>query len=94
MAAGYEKLRALGTDRHRVAEKEGAPSERGQEPESESESRGQFEHFRYSLFGAGACVPLDVLAAANEVIKLESQEHRHTQPGASPVPARDGGSGR
>jgi hypothetical protein len=72
---GFDELRALGTGRHNFLLDERARSERGREPAYESEWRRLFERFELRLFmyGVGACVALEVLAAAREVIRLESQ---------------------
>ena len=85
---GFDELRALGTGRHAVAVDERARSARGREPEYESEWRQLFERFQFSLFmyGVGACVAIEVLAAAREVIRLESPS-KPAEPGA----AADGG---
>jgi hypothetical protein len=67
-------LRALGTGCHEFTVDERARSERGREPEYQSEWERLFARFQYALFmyGVGACVAHDVLAAAREVVRLES----------------------
>ncbi len=52
-----------------------ARSKKGQEPAYESEWRRLFERFQFTLFmyHVGACVALEVLAVAREVIQSESQ---------------------
>jgi hypothetical protein len=75
---GFDELRALGTGHHPFVLDDGAPSKRGMEPEYESEWRRLFEQFLFSLFlyGVGACVAVEVLAAARDVVRLESQSKR------------------
>ena len=72
---GFEQLRALGNGRHEFALDERIRSERGREPEFESDWHRQFERFQFSLFiyGVGACVAREVLDTAREVIRLELQ---------------------
>jgi hypothetical protein len=86
---GFDELRVLGTGWHSVAIDERVLSEGGREPECESEWRRLFEQFRFALFmyGVGACVAHEVLAAAREVVRLESQQQRHAEPGAAADPA-------
>jgi len=91
---GFDELRALGSGRHRFALDELARSEPGWEPQYESERLRLFERFEFRLFmyGVGACVALEVLNTAREVIQLESQ-NMPAGPIAAPDAARDIGSG-
>lgn len=80
---GFDELQALGTGRHAVALDERVRSELGQEPRYESEWQRLFARFEFSLFmhRVGACVALEVLAVARDIIQLESQEQRRVDPG-------------
>ncbi|WP_437315837.1 DUF6210 family protein [Sorangium sp. So ce385] len=78
---GFDELRALGTGRHQLALDERARSERGREPEYESEWQRQFERFQFMLFSysVGAYVALEVLSAAREIFELECRIGRLTR---------------
>jgi hypothetical protein len=85
LSVGYADLRALGTGHHQIAMDERAQLESGPEPEYESEWRQRFEEFQFTLFmhRVGACVALDVLSAASEVVRLEIAEQERAEKGAA-----------
>lgn len=74
----FDEMLALGTGQHPITIDERARSNSGDEPEYDSEWRRLFARFEWTLFmhGVGACVALEVLGAARDVVRLENEPKR------------------